>query len=543
MKKTIICMAMLAASATAAMADDNGHAGATDGYQLVWSDEFNGNALDETLWNIEVNGNGGGNQELQYYRRENISIENAPVDNARCLVLTARKEDYQGKKFTSGRLNGQGKVYFKHGKVESRILMPKTANGLWPAFWMMGNDITKNSWPRCGEIDIVEMGNGAGISRGTQDRYFNGACHWGFYNEKGQYPNYANAVTYDYSIQDGQFHLFTCIWDENSIRMYVDLDKYPDAKPYYEIGIKGSDIDSEWSTGLYFHKNFYILYDLAVGGTFTGITGNNNADRITALADGEKKMYIDWVRVYQKDDLNINYPNHPGTASDENDYKWETTPEEDPNIPAAPNPTKAETEVYSLFSDVYTNNHNFDYAEWWGGQAEKSDYATGGNNMWRIKKFVFIGSEHDQADFSSYEGLHMDIYPVTKELQMGVFPINKNAAGTDNEDERGKNITLVAGQWNQVNIPISDFTSQGLSMQRTYQLKLTNLVNGGANEFFIDNIYYYRGGAPVSGISHLSEVRGREGAGARDMYNLAGQRVSDGYKGIVIRNGKKMIIR
>ena len=80
-------------------------------------------------------------------------------------------------------------------------------------------------------------------------------------------------------------------------------------------------------------------------------------------------------------------------------------------------------------------------------------------------------------------------------------------------------------------------------MQRTYQLKLTNLVNGGANEFFIDNIYYYRGGAPVSGISHLSEVRGREGAGARDMYNLAGQRVSDGYKGIVIRNGKKMIIR
>ncbi|MBQ8702452.1 MAG: hypothetical protein IJ549_06800, partial [Prevotella sp.] len=91
MKKTIICMAMLAASATAAMADDNGHAGATDGYQLVWSDEFNGNALDETLWNIEVNGNGGGNQELQYYRRENISIENAPVDNARCLVLTARK--------------------------------------------------------------------------------------------------------------------------------------------------------------------------------------------------------------------------------------------------------------------------------------------------------------------------------------------------------------------------------------------------------------------------------------------------------------------
>ena len=126
-------------------------------YKLVWSDEFNNNALDEKAWNIEENGDGGGNNELQYYRRQNISFETDSASGAGCLVLTAKKESYNGKAFTSGRLNTAGKACFKHGKIVSRIKLPSTANGLWPAFWMLGNDFGSVGWPRCGEIDIVEQ--------------------------------------------------------------------------------------------------------------------------------------------------------------------------------------------------------------------------------------------------------------------------------------------------------------------------------------------------------------------------------------------------
>lgn len=269
--------------------------GETDGYKLVWEDQFNDGALDENKWYIEVNGDGGGNQELQYYRAENISV-GPDEDGNGCLIITARRENFSGKSFTSGRLNTSDRYEFTHGKVEASIKLPSTANGLWPAFWLLGADYDTNGWPRCGEIDIMEMGNSAGISSGTQDRFFNGAAHWGFYRD-GAYPNYANNKTNSYSLQDGEFHLFTLIWDENSLSMYLDMDKYPDNAPYYKMDI--NDTSDDWSTGLYFHHDFFIIFNLAVGGRFTGIL---NASGITALPqDGdEAKMYVDYVRVYQK---------------------------------------------------------------------------------------------------------------------------------------------------------------------------------------------------------------------------------------------------
>lgn len=265
-----------------------------DGYTLVWADEFNGSAVDESVWNIEVNGSGGGNNELQYYTRNNVSISTEPVSGKSCLTLTARKESYGGRNATSGRVNSKGNKYFQYGRFDASIKLPKTANGLWPAYWMMGNDYDSVDWPRCGEIDILEMGHANGIAAGTQDRYLNGACHWGYY-EGPSYPNYSNSVTYDYSVQDGEFHLFSCVWDENALAMYIDLDKYPDAKPYFKMNI--TDTTNDRSTGLYFHKEFFLLFNLAVGGNFPGIWDIN---QVTALDNGEAKMYIDYVRVYRK---------------------------------------------------------------------------------------------------------------------------------------------------------------------------------------------------------------------------------------------------
>ena len=116
------------------------------GYTLVWSDEFNGSSLDRDSWNVEINGTGCGNAELQYYldKPTNVCVRDGN------LVITARKEKYQDKNFTSGRINTMNKVCFTYGVVEARIKLPKTANGLWPAFWMMGNDISTVSWPRVG---------------------------------------------------------------------------------------------------------------------------------------------------------------------------------------------------------------------------------------------------------------------------------------------------------------------------------------------------------------------------------------------------------
>lgn len=269
--------------------------GETDGYTLVWQDLFDGDALDETVWNIEVNGNGGGNNELQYYRRENVSVGKDEASGCNALILTAKREKYSNKEFTSGRINSKNKKAFKYGKIEASIKLPKTANGLWPAFWLMGNDYDQVGWPRCGEIDILEMGNSNGIKNNTQDRYFNGACHWGFYKD-GAYPNYAKASTWSYSLQDDQYHLYTMIWDEKKISMYVDMDKYPDAKAYYEMGVTGDD--SDWSVAKYFHHDFFILFNLAVGGNFPGI---HKASGITAIPeDGSASMYVDFVKVYQK---------------------------------------------------------------------------------------------------------------------------------------------------------------------------------------------------------------------------------------------------
>ncbi|MBO5805756.1 MAG: glycoside hydrolase family 16 protein [Tidjanibacter sp.] len=307
-KTTLFALALLLGAMTAcgdnnSTTGDGNHSdypaqngsGETDGYKLVWQDLFDGNELDLTAWNIEVNGNGGGNAELQYYREENVAISEEPESGRRCLTLTARRENFSGKSFTSGRINSMHKKYFTHGKVEAYICLPKTANGLWPAYWMMGNDFSAVGWPSCGEIDILEMGNSHGITTGTQETFFNGACHWGFY-KNGNYPNYAKSSNAPYSLQEG-FHLYTLIWDEKSIKMYLDLDKNPNAAPYYEMGIEGTD--DEWATGRYFHHDHFILFNLAVGGRFTGIL---NAGGITALPNegDEAKMYVDYVRVYQK---------------------------------------------------------------------------------------------------------------------------------------------------------------------------------------------------------------------------------------------------
>ncbi len=264
---------------------------------LRWQDNFESGTLDEdNTWNVEVNGDGGGNGELQYYRRENITIEK--YQDLNCLVLNAKKEAFSGKSATSGRLNTLGKVYVQYGKIEARIKIPSTANGLWPAFWFLGNDYNGSNWPYCSEIDVMESGHSAGIASGHQSTYMGGALHWGPLSPVFIHYQDYTAADAPYSIQD-DFHLYTLIWDADSIKMYLDRDKFPKASPYYSKRINADQPNDIYA---YFHKPVEILFNLAVGGAaFTGIGNINN---VTALADDgtPAKMYIDYIRVYQKGD-------------------------------------------------------------------------------------------------------------------------------------------------------------------------------------------------------------------------------------------------
>lgn len=233
------------------------------GWTLAWADEFNGSSLDASKWNIEVNGNGGGNNELQYYtaRPENIRVTGGS------LVIEARQEAYMGKQYTSGRITTQNKASWQYGRMEARMKIP-TGKGTWPAFWMLGDAISTVGWPASGEIDIMEHVN--------TEAFVHGTIHWS--NENNAYANYGGpSGNLDFS----QFHLYAVEWDASAIRWYVDGVKF------HEVNIAGGiNGTSE------FHAPYFLLFNLAIGGNWPG-----SPDASTVFP---KQMLVDYVRVYRK---------------------------------------------------------------------------------------------------------------------------------------------------------------------------------------------------------------------------------------------------
>ena len=267
-------------------------------YQLVWNEDFIEETLDRTVWNIEVNGDGGGNNELQYYCEQGVSLGVEPTTGKHCLILTATKEEYKNRHCTSGRVNSKNNMTYTFGMIEARIKFPNTANGLWPAFWQMGNNYDQVGWPKCGETDIIELGHQNAFSKGTQDRYFNGAMHVGA--KWDAVWSDAQSVTWDYSVED-TFHIVTMVWTPNSIDMYMDRAKNPN--PYFHAALEPND-DANYNRQLVFGKPNFVIANLAVGGNFPGIFDIN---KITALADGPRSVYIDWIRIWQRGDANESF--------------------------------------------------------------------------------------------------------------------------------------------------------------------------------------------------------------------------------------------
>ncbi|MBQ2541410.1 MAG: family 16 glycosylhydrolase [Paludibacteraceae bacterium] len=248
-------------------------------YQLVWSDEFDGNTLNTDNWTVEVNGAGGGNKELQYYtdRPENLRVENG------CLVIEARKEEYQNREYTSARINSRNKRYFKYGKIEARMMLP-AGGGTWPAFWTMGNDYGQAGWPKCGEIDIMEH-------IGNQPRMVSFALHT--QDKNGSRGNNWSSRYYMDGVEN-QWHTFGIEWKEEGFngmdQIYFTIDG--EEKAMLQEYAEHVDDNYFWP----FNKAHFIILNLAIGGNMGGQVDD-------AIFDNPILMKVDWVRVYQRNEV------------------------------------------------------------------------------------------------------------------------------------------------------------------------------------------------------------------------------------------------
>jgi beta-glucanase (GH16 family) len=246
------------------------------GWRLTWHDEFERkgvNLPDPSKWEIEIGGGGWGNNELEYYTRR---IENSREKKGR-LTITAIKEDYSGddgvkRSYTSARLKTKTHFSQAYGRFEARIKLPG-GKGIWPAFWLLGDDIGKNGWPSSGEIDIMESIGDATTVYGT----LHGP---GYSGESGLHGKYV--LTGRKKIQD-HFHLFAIEWEPETIRFFVDDVMYA-TKTARDV-----PPNAKWV----FDHPFYIILNLAVGGNWPGSPDKNTVFPQT--------MLVDYVRVYERE--------------------------------------------------------------------------------------------------------------------------------------------------------------------------------------------------------------------------------------------------
>lgn len=242
-------------------------------WQLVWSDEFDGETLNLDKWEYMLgNGTdyglpaGWGNNELEWYRSENVACENG------ILRITAKKENYNGADYTSGRIRTKDKGDWTYGRFEFRIKMP-VGQGIWPAIWLMPTDNVYGGWAASGEVDIIEY-------LGHEPATVHGTLHYG-----GQWPNNTSRGK-AYTLASGtfaeDFHTYAIEWEEGMFRWYVDGHLYQSQTSWYS---------ANGNFPAPFDKRFHLILNLAVGGNWPG-----SPDSSTQFP---QTLEIDYVRVYE----------------------------------------------------------------------------------------------------------------------------------------------------------------------------------------------------------------------------------------------------
>lgn len=237
------------------------------GYDLVWSDEFEGSALNTDDWTHEMGGHGWGNDELQYYtdREDNAFLSDGK------LIIEAKLEPFSGRSYTSARLITLNKQAFQYGRIDIRAILPE-GQGIWPALWMLGKNFPTVGWPACGEIDIMEL-------VGHEPSKVHGTAHWGaqgqgFSNNKGGSTELSEGKFSD------EYHVFSIIWEPGSIKWLLDDVEYQ--------SLTNADVSGAYP----FDAEFFFIFNVAVGGRWPG-----NPDGTTTFP---QQMIVDYVRVFQE---------------------------------------------------------------------------------------------------------------------------------------------------------------------------------------------------------------------------------------------------
>jgi len=241
-------------------------AGAPPGFsRLIWSDEFTGSTINSANWGFDLGAGGWGNNELENYTNRSV---NARIENGN-LVIEARQESLGGAAYTSARMKTQGKQSFGINTwVEARINAPE-GQGIWPAFWMLGNSISTVGWPSCGEIDIMEI-------QGQNPAKNFGTIHWA--DQNGNHASFGGIFNSSSSLTAG-FHTYAISRTSTSIKWYVDRVQYAEA-----------NISGGINSTSEFQGPFFIIMNVAVGGNFVG-----SPDGTTVFP---QQMQVDWVRVW-----------------------------------------------------------------------------------------------------------------------------------------------------------------------------------------------------------------------------------------------------
>ncbi len=231
---------------------------------LVWSDEFDGGGTpDQSKWGYDLGGGGWGNNELQAYTNSPDNVYQSGGN----LVIVARRQQSGSNAYTSGRLLTKGKQSFRYGRIDVRAKLPK-GKGIWPAIWMLGTDIDQNTWPRCGEIDIMEL-------RGSQFREFLTTMHFG--NSTADHRSKGVTQPQAFDLTDA-YHVWSVVRSKDQMRFFFDGQQYytftgSDASPYP------------------FNNPFFMVLNVAVGGDFDG-----NPDASTTFP---QQLMVDYVKYYQ----------------------------------------------------------------------------------------------------------------------------------------------------------------------------------------------------------------------------------------------------
>lgn len=439
---------------------------------LVWEENFNGTSINEDVWTYDFGDGcerglcGWGNSELQYYTSR---ADNARVESGN-LIIEAKREAFGARQFTSARIKTEGRVHFTYGTLEARIKMPDLANGLWPAFWMLG---TTGTWPQNGEIDILEMGSAAAIQEGLVNKKAGAAVHWSYNGSQADY-----GTDYDNSANlNNDYHVYKMTWTPEYIKIFIDNIEY------FEIDIS----DIEGNSMEEFHIPHFIILNLAVGGTYTGIM---TPEGITAPLPGQ--MLVDYVKLYQ----------------DNND-----------NLYLGSNNEKSGT------FGVYTENTPVNSALTYGEDADIYIW----NNMTPITASPYEGSESLAFNVSTGQWYGMGV--ATDYLNLSNFyegELNFNIKTTSTETFKigistghgdswldfvngGEQFGLVRdGNWHKVSIPLGSFYNLDLnSVKQVFMITGNSPASDIA--LFIDNIYY-SGGGESNLLPEISITSPSEGA-------------------------------